>query len=105
MSVKTLVEQEVLVAEPLLKEKRPPLYRVWILNDDFTPMDFVVQILMQFFQMSEEKASIVMWQVHTNGRGVCGVYTRDIAETRVALVNTCARSHQHPLLCVMEPES
>ena len=80
----------------------PPLYQVMLLNDDYTPMDFVVDVLMQFFSMSLEKATQVMLHVHTRGRGVCGVYTREIAETKVAQVNEYARMHQHPLLCTME---
>ncbi|HWO99124.1 MAG TPA: ATP-dependent Clp protease adapter ClpS [Methylococcus sp.] len=84
------------------KLKRPPLYKVILLNDDFTPMDFVVQVLMQFFGMSEEKATQVMLHVHTRGVGVCGVFSRDIAETKVKQVNGYARQHQHPLLCTME---
>lgn len=84
------------------KLKRPPLYKVILLNDDFTPMDFVVQVLMQFFDMSEEKATQVMLHVHTRGVGVCGVFSKDIAETKVKQVNGYARQHQHPLLCAME---
>ena len=86
--------------EPALKE--PPLYQVVLLNDDYTPMEFVVRILEGFFSMGREKATKVMLQVHKNGKGVCGVYTRDVAETKVALVNQYAREHQHPLLCDLE---
>jgi ATP-dependent Clp protease adaptor protein ClpS len=81
---------------------RPPLYSVMILNDDYTPMDFVVEVLMRFFSMNLEKATQVMLHVHTRGRGVCGVFTREIAESKVAQVNEYARTHQHPLLCTME---
>lgn len=84
------------------KLKRPPMYQVVLLNDDFTPMDFVVDVLKKFFGMNHEQAVYVMLQVHHNGKGVCGVYTRDIAETKVAQVNDFARSHEHPLLCSME---
>ena len=84
------------------KLKRPPMYKVVLINDDFTPMDFVVQILQSFFSMNREKATQVMLHVHTRGKGVCGLYTRDIAETKVAQVNEYSRSHQHPLLCTME---
>ncbi len=87
-------------AKPQLK--RPPLYKVILLNDDFTPMDFVVEILMDFFAMSEEKATQVMLQVHTQGMGVCGTYSKDVAETKVYIVNEYSREHQHPLLCAME---
>ncbi|MBL1259592.1 MAG: ATP-dependent Clp protease adapter ClpS [Thiotrichaceae bacterium] len=84
------------------KLKRPPLYKVLLMNDDYTPMDFVVHILQDHFSMTSEKATQVMLQVHTRGAGVCGVFTRDIAETKVALVNQYARENQHPLKCTME---
>lgn len=95
--VDDLVVQE---AKPRLK--RPPLFKVFLLNDDFTPMEFVVDILKRFFGMDEERATQVMLHVHTRGVGVCGVYSRDIAETKVRQVNDFAREHQHPLLCDME---
>ena len=78
------------------------LYRVIVHNDDVTPMDFVVHVLMQFFGMDEEKATQVMLHVHTRGVGICGVFSKDVAETRVEQVNVHARQHQHPLQCVME---
>lgn len=81
---------------------RPPLYSVMLLNDDYTPMDFVVEVLSRFFTMNLEKATQVMLHVHTRGRGVCGVFTREIAEAKVSDVNEFARLHQHPLLCTME---
>ena len=84
------------------KTKRPGLYRVLLLNDDYTPMDFVVQVLQQFFHHSREKAVQIMLQVHTQGRGVAGVFPAEIAETKTAQVNGYARQHQHPLLTVME---
>ena len=84
------------------KLKRPPLYKVILLNDDFTPMDFVIEILMDFFAMSEEKATQVMLQVHTQGVGVCGMYSKDVAETKVYIVNDYSREHHHPLMCSME---
>jgi ATP-dependent Clp protease adaptor protein ClpS len=87
-------------AKPQLK--RPPLYRVILLNDDFTPMDFVVEVLMDFFAMTEEKATEVMLAIHTQGVGVCGTYSKDVAETKVYVVNEYSREHQHPLLCAME---
>lgn len=90
----------VLEAKPKLK--RPPMYKVVLLNDDYTPMDFVVEILETFFAMSREKATSVMLTVHIHGKAVCGVYTRDIAETKAAQVNQYAREHQHPLLCEIE---
>jgi ATP-dependent Clp protease adaptor protein ClpS len=84
------------------KLKRPPLYKVMLLNDDYTPMEFVVEILEVFFAMSREKATNVMLTVHIHGKAVCGVYTRDIAETKAAQVNQYAREHEHPLLCEIE---
>lgn len=82
--------------------KRPPLYKVVLINDDYTPMEFVVHVLEQFFTMSREKATQVMLHVHTKGKGVCGVFSREIAETKVVQVNEYSRKHQHPLLCTME---
>lgn len=84
------------------KLKRPPLYKVVLLNDDYTPMEFVVHVLEYFFHMGREKATQVMLHVHTRGKGVCGVFSADIAETKVNQVNRYAREHQHPLLCSME---
>lgn len=81
---------------------RPPLYQVVLLNDDYTPMDFVVEVLQVFFGMDGERATQVMLHVHTRGKGVCGVYTREVAETKVQQVNEFSRTHQHPLLCSME---
>ncbi len=82
--------------------KKPPMYRVVMYNDDYTPMDFVVHVLEAFFSFSHDKATALMWQVHTEGRANCGVFTRDIAETKVAQVNDYAREQDHPLLCEME---
>jgi len=90
----------VQTAKPRLQQ--PPLYKVILLNDDYTPMEFVVLVLQTFFHLNEEKATQIMLHVHTRGVGVCGVYTRDIAETKVHQVNDYARSNQHPLLCTME---
>jgi ATP-dependent Clp protease adaptor protein ClpS len=87
-------------AEPQLK--KPPLFKVLLLNDDFTPMEFVVQVLTHFFDMNEERATQVMLQVHTQGVGVCGVYSKDVAETKVHIVNDYSREHHHPLMCAME---
>lgn len=81
---------------------RPPLYQVVLLNDDFTPMDFVVEVLQSFFAMNREKATQVMLHVHTRGKGICGVFTREVAESKVTQVNDYSREHQHPLLCTME---
>ncbi|HHH35774.1 MAG TPA: ATP-dependent Clp protease adapter ClpS [Gammaproteobacteria bacterium] len=93
---------ELATEESRPKLKKPPLYKVLLLNDDYTPMDFVVEILTRYFHMSEEKATQVMLHVHTRGVGVCGVFTREIAETKVAQVTEHARENQHPLLCTME---
>lgn len=90
------------VEEAKPKLKRPPLYKVLVLNDDYTPMEFVVYVLEVFFGMSHDKATQIMLHVHTRGVGVCGVYTRDIAETKVAQVTRCAQENQHPLKCTME---
>ena len=90
------------VQEAKPKLKRPPMYKVVLLNDDYTPMEFVVRVLETFFQMGREKATQIMLHVHTRGKGVCGVFTREIAETKVAQVNEFSRSHQHPLLCTLE---
>lgn len=87
-------------AKPALKQ--PARYRVVLLNDDYTPMDFVVEVLMKFFAMNEEQATQVMLLVHTQGKGVCGVYTRDIAETKAAQVNQYSSECEHPLLCEIE---
>ncbi len=92
----------VAVQEAKPKLKPPPLYKVILLNDDFTPMDFVVEVLMRFFGMSEDKATQIMLHVHTRGVGVCGMFSKDVAETKVQQVNEYSRRHQHPLLCTME---
>lgn len=84
------------------KLKRPSLYRVVLLNDDFTPMEFVVEVLQSIFGMERTRATRVMLEVHTKGKGVCGVYSYDIAETKVAQVTSVAQQQQHPLLCTME---
>ena len=87
-------------AQPKLK--RPPLYKVLLLNDDYTPMEFVVHVLEHFFGMDREKATQVMLHVHTRGMGVCGVFSKDVAESKVAQVNDHSRANQHPLLCTLE---
>lgn len=93
---------DLALQEAKSKLQRPPLYKVLLLNDDYTPMEFVVQVLETFFRMDREKATQVMLHVHTRGVGVCGLFTHEIAETKVAQVNDFSRSHQHPLLCTME---
>ena len=84
------------------KVKKPSLYRVLLLNDDFTPMEFVIDVLARYFQTDLEAATQVMLHVHQNGVGECGVYTYEVAETKVTQVMDYARKHQHPLQCVME---
>jgi ATP-dependent Clp protease adaptor protein ClpS len=95
-------DQGLIVEKAKPKLKPPRMYKVILLNDDYTPMEFVVHILELFFSMNRDKATEIMLHVHTRGKGVCGVYTRDIAETKVAQVTDYSREHQHPLLCTME---
>ena len=100
---------EILEQTPAEVEKKPALkkprkFKVLLLNDDYTPMEFVVRVLMKFFQMDELRATQVMLEVHTKGQGICGVFTRDIAETKVAQAMLYAQNCQHPLLCQMEPD-
>ena len=85
--------------------KRPPLYAVVLMNDDYTPMDFVIEILQQYFALNLDQATEVMLTVHYEGKGIAGVYPRDIAETKANQVNNYARSQGHPLLCMIEPKS
>lgn len=92
----------VVKAKP--KTKKPSMYRVLLLNDDYTPMEFVVHVLERFFNKSREAATEIMLHVHHRGVGVCGVYTYEIAETKVSQVIDFARRHQHPLQCTMEKE-
>lgn len=87
-------------AKPRLK--RPPLYKVILLNDDYTPMDFVVHVLETFFSIDRDNATRIMLDVHKRGKGVCGIFTHQIAETKVSLVNEYSRENQHPLLCTLE---
>ncbi len=96
------LSDELTVEADKPKLKRPPLYRVVLLNDDYTPMEFVVEILQIFFGMDRHKATQIMLHVHTKGKGVCGVYTHEVAETKVSQVNDYSREHQHPLMCTME---
>ncbi len=95
-------ENGLAVQEAKPKLKRPPLYKVVLINDDFTPMDFVVEILTDYFNMNEEKATQVMLQVHTQGIGICGLFSKDVAETKVYIVNEYSRENHHPLMCEME---
>lgn len=96
------IDGGVAVQESKPRLKKPPLYKVVMLNDDYTPMEFVVEILERFFGMDRESATHVMLTVHTKGKAVCGVYSRDIAETKAAQVNQYARQNEHPLLCEIE---
>ena len=82
--------------------KPPPMYKVVLLNDDFTPMDFVVDVIQTFFALGYDRATQIMLHVHTKGKGVCGVFTFEIAETKVAQVTSIAQQQQHPLMCTME---
>ena len=84
------------------KLKRPPLYKVVMHNDDYTPMEFVVHVLEYFFSMNREKATQIMLTVHKSGKAVCGIYSKDVAETKCAMVNQHARDSEHPLLCDIE---
>ena len=84
--------------------KKPSMYKVLLLNDDYTPMEFVVIVLMRFFGMDEQRATTIMLHVHRRGVGVCGVYSYEVAETKVTQVMDFARRHQHPLQCVLEKE-
>ena len=90
------------VQEEKAKLKPPKQYKVIVINDDYTPMEFVVQILSKFFSMDQEKATQIMLMVHTKGKAICGEFSYQIAETKVEQVNDYSRQHQHPLLCTME---
>jgi ATP-dependent Clp protease adaptor protein ClpS len=92
------------ITQTRAKTKKPSLYKVLMLNDDYTPMEFVVHVLQRFFKMSVEEATQVMLHVHQKGVGVCGVFTYEVAETKVTQVIDFARKHQHPLQCTLEKE-
>lgn len=93
-----------LITKTRPKVKKPSLYRVLLLNDDYTPMEFVVHVLEKFFNKGEEEATQIMLLVHQNGVGVCGTFTYEVAESKVTEVIDAARQHQHPLQCTMEKE-
>ena len=97
-------DADLAIKEAKPKLRRPPLYKVVLINDDFTPMEFVVHILEFFFSINKEDATRIMLEVHTSGKGVCGLFTHEIAETKVFTVTNRAKSDQHPLKCIMEPE-
>ena len=92
----------LIVEEAKPKLKKPPLYQVLLLNDDYTPMDFVVEVLELIFGMDRQKATRIMLEVHTKGKGRCGVFTYEIAETKVAQVSSYSQQHQHPLMSTLE---
>ena len=94
--------QTGLLLKPRPKTKKPSMYKVLLLNDDYTPMEFVVMVLQRFFRMDMDQATQVMLHVHQRGVGVCGIYPLEIAETKVQQVMDCARSNQHPLQCTLE---
>lgn len=93
---------DLAVEEARPETKKPPRYNVILLNDDYTPMEFVVEILEYFFSMRREQATRVMLEVHKKGKGICGQFSREIAETKVEQVNNFSKDHQHPLMCAME---
>jgi ATP-dependent Clp protease adaptor protein ClpS len=93
-----------IIVKPKVKTARPSMYKVLLLNDDYTPMEFVVLILERFFGKSHAEATEIMLHVHRRGVGVCGVYTFEVAETKVAQVMDLSRQHQHPLQCTMEKD-
>jgi ATP-dependent Clp protease adaptor protein ClpS len=95
-------EEGLALKEAKPELKKPSMYKVVLLNDDYTPMEFVVSLLEKLFGLDREKATRVMLQVHTHGKGVCGIFTYEIAETKVAQVSEYSQRHQHPLLCEME---
>ena len=97
------IDKHKYLEEVRKKAQPPPMYKVMLNNDDYTPMDFVIEVLRKFFNMDGEKANQLMLTVHYQGKAVCGVYTAEIAETKVMQVNQYARKHQHPLMCSMEP--
>ncbi len=97
-------ESGLVVLESRPEVAEPKRYKVILVNDDFTPMEFVVEILNMFFNLDEETATRIMLNVHTKGKGVCGVFSKDIAETKVVMVNDFARENEHPLLCTMEQD-
>lgn len=93
---------DLAVQESKPKLRRPPLYKVVLLNDDYTPMEFVIEILERFFGLDRERATQIMLLVHTQGKATCGTYSKDVAETKAATVNQFARENEHPLLCEIE---
>jgi ATP-dependent Clp protease adaptor protein ClpS len=100
---KELVDNQEIVEEEVKdKLEEPPMYNVLLLNDDYTPMDFVIEVLRRFFNMEAEKATLIMWAIHYKGKGLCGTFTAEVAETKVDQVIRYAFEQQHPLQCTME---
>lgn len=101
-----ILKEVISPVENLVNEQKnikfPGLFQVILRNDDYTPMDFVVHVLQRFFALELSQAELITWQIHTQGKGVCGTYTKDIAETKAKQVNTYARQQEHPLLCDIE---
>ena len=95
---------ELMIADPALKPKRPPMYKVILMNDDYTPMDFVVTVLESVFNKDHNEALEIMLQVHNKGAGLCGIFTRDVAETKAGIVVEHARINEYPLQCTVEKE-
>jgi len=96
-------DDSTVVEQSRPKLKKPRMFQVVLLNDDYTPMEFVVELIEQFFFKSRENATQIMLKIHTEGKGVCGIYTEDVAATKAAVVNQYSLDHQHPLLCEVEP--
>jgi ATP-dependent Clp protease adaptor protein ClpS len=96
--------ETLLVVEKKTRTARPPMYKVMLLNDDYTPMDFVVYLLKQIFRKDHGDAIRIMLEIHNRGSGTCGVYTRDVAETKMEQVVAAARQNEHPLQCVIEKD-
>ena len=101
-SIESEQERGTAIEEARPKLKKPPMYRVVLINDDYTPMEFVVEVLETVFGLERTNATRIMLEVHTKGKGICGIFTFEIAETKVAQVMNIAQQQQHPLLCTME---
>lgn len=104
MSAETQTRQNKLAEKKDELLEPPPMYRVIMLNDDFTPMEFVVELLIRFFAINEELAVKIMLKIHNDGKAVCGVYPRDIAQTKIKAIACFVREHKHPLVCIMEED-
>ena len=103
MATRVTLPPDLVVEKKSAKTAPPPMYQVILLNDDYTPMEFVVDVLQRFFGKNQDEATRIMLQVHHEGKGICGIYPHDIAASRIAQVSRYARSRQHPLQCTMEP--